>query len=309
MLCTQNIKKNLIGVMKYRAIIIFLLISFLFGGCNFSSCESDKDSAFLCMPIDSFLRSYIAIYPQDTIFRLCFFHLGDTEYVQICRLEEYGSNDSAFVDYYSYLDNKLIICFSLDTCSRDSLLNKEKMTRFNGKIDGIEPNPIGGGSDDYDNHPVYLKIISKDSILVTQDMPRKKKRVDKTHDYVVRSSDISAKLDDYMERYDGFHYFLRFATYKDEDYVAIGRSDVYAEKDIIGHFWRNGNMVIIYDSGKEDLRRYINLDSIVPYTDHSINARKGKPEFYFRPDICKYKIDSMGKVMKVDSNSPIYLYI
>ena len=69
-------------------------------------------------------------------------------------------------------------------------------------------------------------------------------------------------------------------------------------------------MVIIYNShGEVDLKRYINLDSVVPYTGHSINARKGKPEFYFRPDISKYKIDSKGKVIKVDSSSPIYIFL
>lgn len=292
-----------------KSIIILLLLS-LCGGCNFSLSGSDKDSTFLCVPIDSCLRSYIESYPQDSIFRLCFFHLDDTDYVQICRWEEYGSNDSAYVDYYSHIGNKLIICFSLDTWSRDSLIYKEKMTKFDGIIDGMEPSPVGGGSDDYDHHPVYLKVISKDSILVSQDMPRKKKRVGEILDNVVKNADINAKLNDYMERYDGFHYFLRFANYKNADYVTIGRSDVYAEKDVVGHFLRNGNMVIIYNSsGEVDLKPYINLDSVVPYTGHSINARKGKPEFYFRPDIGKYKIDSKGKVMKVDSYSPIYIFI
>ena len=292
-----------------KSIIILLLLS-LCGGCNFSLSGSDKDSTFLCAPIDSYLRSYIARYPQDSIFRLCFFHLEDTDYVQICRWEEYGSNDSAYVDYYSHIGNKLIICFSLDTCRRDSLINKAKMKKFDGSIDGMDPSPAGGGSDDYDNHPVYLKVISKDSILVSQDMPRKKKRVERTHDKVVKNTDISAMLNDYMRKYDGFHYFLRFSNYKNADYVTVGCSDVYAEKDIVGHFLRNDNMVIIYNSrGEVDLKRYINLDSVVPYTGHSINARKGKPEFYFRPDISKYKIDSKGKVIKVDSSSPIYIFL
>ena len=292
-----------------KSIIILLLLS-LCGGCNFSLGGSGKDATFLCAPIDSCLRSYIESYPQDSIFRLCFFHLEDTDYVQICRWEEYGSNDSAYVDYFSHIGNKLIICFSLDTCRRDSLIYKEKMTKFDGSIDGMEPSPAGGGSDDYDNHPVYLKVISKDSILVSQDMPRKKKRVERTHDKVVKNTDISAMLNDYMGKYDGFHYFLRFCYYKNADYVTVGCSDVYAEKDIVGHFLRNDNMVIIYNSrGEVDLKRYINLDSVVPYTGHSINARKGKPEFYFRPDISKYKIDSKGKVIKVDSSSPIYIFL
>ena len=295
--------------MKIYVFLCFLML-FLCGGCNFSLSGSEKESTFLCTPINSYLRSYIARYPQDSIFRLCFFHLEDTDYVQICRWEEYGSNDSAYVDYYSHIGNKLIICFSLDTCHRDSLIYKERMTKFDGSIDGMEPSPVGGGSDDYDNHPVYLKVISKDSIMVSQGMPRKKMRVGGILDNVVKNADISAKLNDYMERYDGFHYFLRFAKDKNADYFTVGRSDVYAEKDVVGHFLRNGNMVIIYNSrGEVDLRRYINLDSVVPYTGHSINARKGKPEFYFRPDIGKYKIDSKGKVMKVDTNSPIYIFI
>ena len=295
--------------MKKYSISFIICVCILLNGCNVIAHHSDNETAFLCSQLESSLQAYMSNYPNDSIFRICFFRINNTDYVQISRMDMYDAKDSVYVDYYSYFDNKLIICFSLDTCSRDSLLYKDKMNKFKGRIEGAEQFPKGSGSDDYNSYPIYLRIISKDSIQICQDIPRMAKRPYKIQDGIVVNDNINTKLNEYMWKYDGFHYFLRFANYNGTDYVTIGRSDVYEVNEIVGHFWRNDNMILIYNSNKADVKKYINLDSIVPYTDHSINARKGRPEFYFRPDIDKYKIDSKGKVMKVDTNSPIYIFI
>lgn len=289
--------------------IIIIYVCILLNGCDVITHHSEEGTAFLCPQLESSLQSYMSNYPHDSIFRICFFRVSNTDYVQISRMEMYDAKDSAYVDYYSYLDNKLIICFSLDTCSRDSLLYKGKMNKFKGRLSDVKQLPVGSGSDDYNSYPVYLRVISKDSIPVCQDMPRMAKRPCKIQNNIVTNDNINIKLNEYMWKYDGFHYFLRFANYNGTDYVTIGRSDVYEEKEIIGHFWQNDNMIIIYNSGKADVRHYINVDSINPYTNSSINARKGKTDFYFRPDIEKYRINSNGKLTMVDYNSPLYVFI
>lgn len=289
--------QRLVEMKKFLNPLLITVIAII--GCQNSYHK--KDELYIEKSLDSVISNYITDHLNSNIYAIMFYHVANKQYVEISSSYDYYNKD--FVDGCFMKNGKIIVYCSFNNGFADSLMYIPKSVQC---MDSLKSYRTSIGCRDVDFKTKFYRIINKSQIVAVKPEEIKYESV-ASDTNVIKRRDLNDIVNNYINEINPLLTYIRFKHIKNKRYFSIGSDNVYERKGLVGVFFRNGRLVVLYsDNGHidDDIAEKSELGDMGLLDGYRVLPR----EFPLDPRQEEYQIH-LNKITKLNKKNPVWINV